>query len=75
MLYSTGIDPDELAIPLGKFLDLSLTKKKLTHIWNNRNSYNQHIAKGLDRAKANAVRNFDLIDDLICGQPKTKSGL
>jgi colanic acid/amylovoran biosynthesis protein len=65
MLYSTGLDPDELAIPLDKFLDLSLSKKKLTHIWNNRNCFRQSIAKGLDRAKANAVRNFDLIDDLI----------
>jgi colanic acid/amylovoran biosynthesis protein len=75
MLYSTGIDPDELAIPLGEFLDLSLSKQKLTNIWNNRNSFKQHIAKGLDRAKANAIRNFDLIDDLIRGQPKTKSVL
>jgi colanic acid/amylovoran biosynthesis protein len=65
MLYSTGLDPDELAIPLDKFLDLSLSKKKLTYIWNNRSSFRQSIGKGLDRAKANAVRNFDLIDDLI----------
>jgi colanic acid/amylovoran biosynthesis protein len=64
VLSSSGLDPDDLSIPLEQLLDAASSKIKLTKIWTQREFFQIAIAKGLKKSIQNASKNFDLIHEI-----------
>lgn len=65
VLEGSGLDPENLVLPIGEVLDLPVAIRKLQRIWDCRLEYQQAIAASLDRSKAAAKRNFDMVDALL----------
>lgn len=68
VLEGSSLSSDDLVLPLGELLDFAYSSKKLTAIWENRDEYRRAVGSTVARSKAQAERNFDLIDALL--QPK-----
>jgi colanic acid/amylovoran biosynthesis protein len=57
----SDIQADDLVLDLHEFMDLDISKSRLTQFWNGRVGYATAIEKELPRMRAGAESNFDLL--------------